>query len=131
MLILAYYNKTCVKRPLKKDKTKILMTNGSLMKVESMQYFWPAFSNNWSWKPFYTGFTVHVYRLGWSLCLSSFLVYQVDTFYIEAVSLGHLQRCVIGHDGTGPGEGWYLEQVTIKESDSALEEYVFPCNRSV
>ena len=30
------YSKTCVKRPLKKDKTKILMTNGSLMKVESI-----------------------------------------------------------------------------------------------
>ena len=29
------YSKTCVKRPLKKDKSKILMTNGSLMKVES------------------------------------------------------------------------------------------------
>ena len=41
------------------DKTKILMTNGSLLKVESiaecspwsiLQYFWPASSNNWSWK---------------------------------------------------------------------------------
>ena len=64
------------------DKTKILMTNGSLMKVESiaefstwsiLQYFWPALSYNWSWNPifglfksgrftqkwaFYTGFTV-------------------------------------------------------------------------
>ena len=37
------------------DKTKILMTNGSLMKVKStaeyspwsiLQYFWPAFSDN-------------------------------------------------------------------------------------
>ena len=27
------YSKTCVKRPLKKDKTKVLMTNGSLVKV--------------------------------------------------------------------------------------------------
>ena len=36
------------------------MTNGSLIKVESiaecspwsiLQYFWPALSNNWSWKP--------------------------------------------------------------------------------
>ena len=36
------------------------MTNGVLMKVESiaecspwsiLQYFWPAFSDNWSWKP--------------------------------------------------------------------------------
>ena len=30
------YSKTCPKRPLKKDKTKILMTDGSLMKVESI-----------------------------------------------------------------------------------------------
>ena len=30
------FSKTSLKRPLKKDKTKILMTNGSLMKVESI-----------------------------------------------------------------------------------------------
>ena len=38
------------------------MTTGSLMKVESIgecsprsigQYFWPALSNNWSWKPIF------------------------------------------------------------------------------
>ena len=38
------------------------MTNGSLMKVESiaecstwsiLQYFWPALSDNWSWKPIF------------------------------------------------------------------------------
>ena len=42
---------------LKIDKTKVLMTKGSLMKVESiaecsqwgiLQYFWPALSNNQS-----------------------------------------------------------------------------------
>ena len=39
------YSKTCVKRPLKSRQAKILMTNGSLMKVESiaecsiLQYF--------------------------------------------------------------------------------------------
>ena len=45
-------NKTCVKRPLKTDKTKILMTNGSLMKVlwSIIQYFWPALRDNWPWK---------------------------------------------------------------------------------
>ena len=41
----------------KKDKTKILITNGSLMKVERiaecspwsiLQYFWPTLSDNWS-----------------------------------------------------------------------------------
>ena len=45
----------------KLHKTKILMANGSLMKVKSiaecspwniLQYFWPALSNNWSWKQF-------------------------------------------------------------------------------
>ena len=38
------------------------MTHGSLMKVESiaecsfwsiLQYFWPAFSDNWPWKPIF------------------------------------------------------------------------------
>ena len=51
------YSKTCVKGPLKIDKTKILMTNGSLMKVESnaecskggiLQYFRSSLSDNWS-----------------------------------------------------------------------------------
>ncbi|KAH3831729.1 hypothetical protein DPMN_104999, partial [Dreissena polymorpha] len=54
---------------------------------------------------------------------------QVDVFYIEAVSLGDLQRCVIGHDGTGAGEGWYLEQVVIREDENSPDEFVFPCNR--
>ena len=54
------YSKTCVKWPLKKDKTQILMTNGRLMNVESiaecspwniLQYFWPALSDYLSWKP--------------------------------------------------------------------------------
>ena len=45
------YSETCVKGHSKKDKTMILMTNGSLMKVESiaecslwsiLQYFRPA-----------------------------------------------------------------------------------------
>ena len=30
------YSKTCVKRSLEIDKTKVLMTNGSLMKIESI-----------------------------------------------------------------------------------------------
>ena len=34
--VVMWYSKTCVKQRLKIDKTKILMTNGSLMKVESI-----------------------------------------------------------------------------------------------
>ena len=33
------YTKTCLKQPLKKDETKILITNGSLMQVERIGAF--------------------------------------------------------------------------------------------
>ena len=38
MIARLIYSKTCLKRPRKKkkDKTQILMTNGSLMQVESI-----------------------------------------------------------------------------------------------
>ena len=44
------------------DKTNVLKTNGNLMKVKSiaecskgsiLQYFWPALSDSWSWKPIF------------------------------------------------------------------------------
>ena len=44
----------------KNIQNKEIMTNASIIKVESiaecspwsiLQYFWPALSNNWSWKP--------------------------------------------------------------------------------
>ena len=66
------YRKTCFKRPLKIDKTNILMTNGSLvmlMKVERiaecspwscLQYFWPALSDNWIWKQIFVFLRVAV-----------------------------------------------------------------------
>ena len=51
--MILVYSIPCVKRPLKKYKTKILMTNGSLMKVESIQqFFWPALSDDSSWNQF-------------------------------------------------------------------------------
>ena len=58
---------TCLKQPLKKDQIKVLMENASLMKVESiaecsppsfLQYFWPALSDSWSWKPILVFFLV-------------------------------------------------------------------------
>ena len=35
-LTICLYSKVCLKRPLKIDKTKVLKTNGNLMKVESI-----------------------------------------------------------------------------------------------
>ena len=40
---------------------------------------------------------------------------QMDSFEVEAVSLGHLKRIIIGHDGTGPGKlDGYLKQLKLK-----------------
>ncbi|KAM9387408.1 LOW QUALITY PROTEIN: oxygen-regulated protein 1 [Phaethornis superciliosus] len=50
---------------------------------------------------------------------------KVDSFLVEAVSLSHLEKVVIGNDGEGYGAGMYLEMVTVKELDSD-EEWVFP-----
>ncbi|KAK2149350.1 hypothetical protein LSH36_456g00035 [Paralvinella palmiformis] len=54
---------------------------------------------------------------------------QIDKYELEAVNLGILKRCVISHDGEGAGEGWYCEQVIVRESEDTDKEYVFPCNR--
>ncbi|XP_074641254.1 lipoxygenase homology domain-containing protein 1-like [Tubulanus polymorphus] len=56
---------------------------------------------------------------------------QIDNFEVEAVSLGQLVKVIVGHDGAGPGLGWFLDKVIIKEHADANshEEYVFPCGR--
>lgn len=54
---------------------------------------------------------------------------QVDIFEIEAVSLGKLEKCIVGHDGTGSDQGWYLEKIMIRESEESKEEYIFPCEK--
>jgi len=41
------------------------------------------------------------------------------------VSLGTLQKITIGHDGTMAGQGWYLDEVVIREFEDAKEEYIF------
>ena len=54
---------------------------------------------------------------------------QVDEFLIEAVSLKGLQKVRVGHDSSGPGAGWFLDKVVIKDPEDNTKEYVFPCNR--
>ena len=69
--------KTVLSGHSKMDKTKISMTNGSLMKVKSiaecspwsnLQYFWPALSYNWSWKQIF-GLFFRVAVLEWFYCI--------------------------------------------------------------
>ena len=35
----------------------------------------------------------------------------------------------VGHDGKGPGAGWFLDKVVIKDPTDPLKEYIFPCER--
>ena len=61
----AFIEKLVLRGHLKIDKTKFLMENGTLIKVESiaecspwsiLQYFWPALSDTWYWKPIFGPF---------------------------------------------------------------------------
>ncbi|XP_029868281.2 oxygen-regulated protein 1 [Aquila chrysaetos chrysaetos] len=55
---------------------------------------------------------------------------QMDIFCIKAVSLGDLEKVLISHDGTGPGNGWFLDKIVIKHKEGKeAQEVVFPCNR--
>ena len=56
--------------------------------------------------------------------------HQVDVFEVEAVSLGRVTHCIVGHDGDGIGEGWYLNEILVRHGPDATHEYVFPCCRS-
>ena len=58
---------------------------------------------------------------------------QMDEFEIEAVTLHKLRKIRIGHDGTGPGAGWFLDKVVVTPLDARDREkqgeMTFICNR--
>jgi hypothetical protein len=45
------------------------------------------------------------------------------------VNLKDLEKIRIGHDGKGPGAGWFLDKVVINDPSDPLKEYNFPCER--
>lgn len=45
------------------------------------------------------------------------------------MDVGRLIQVQIGHDGQGPGSGWFLKTVTVKESMDSEEKYVFKCEQ--
>ncbi|XP_041329697.1 oxygen-regulated protein 1 [Pyrgilauda ruficollis] len=57
-----------------------------------------------------------------------FLKGQTDVFAVEAVHLGCLYKIVIGHNGLGSGNGWFLDKVVIKDPITDLD-YTFLCHR--
>lgn len=45
------------------------------------------------------------------------------------MDLKDLEKIRIGHDGKGPGAGWFLDKVVIKDPNDPLKEFNFPCER--
>eukprot|EP00111_Clytia_hemisphaerica_P004632 TCONS_00013294-protein len=54
---------------------------------------------------------------------------RTDLFKIKVKYLGKLQRILIEHDNTGFAAGWFLDRVTITNSDSPKEKWYFVCNK--
>ena len=71
----------------------------------------------------YSWNTLHEIGLRSTATFSSDLhCWQTDTFHLEAIGLGELQKILIGYES---GPRWSLDKVTVRESDDATEEYVF------
>lgn len=51
-----------------------------------------------------------------------------NTFGIEAVDLGEISKARVGHDGSGFGSGWFLDNIIVtNEKDN--KKWVFNCGR--
>ena len=54
---------------------------------------------------------------------------RVDTFGMEMLDIGELKKVTIGHDGSGFGSGWFLDNVIVKDETLRNKEYKFQCGR--
>ena len=108
------------------DKTKICMTNGSLMKVDSiaecspwsiLQYFWPALRNNWSWKPifclFESGRFTQVLHVKIACVSTSYgsTYSQLQPVYLAFLQCG--QTCTLSVIGIWEIQSWECERKSI------------------
>jgi lipoxygenase homology domain-containing protein 1 len=54
---------------------------------------------------------------------------NADVFGIEAFDVGELTKITIGHDGSGFGSGWFLDNVVVRDETLHNKEYKFQCGR--
>ena len=54
---------------------------------------------------------------------------QTDAFELQACHLGKMSKVIVGHDGKEDGQGWYLDKIVVKESKTAKQEAIFPCEK--
>ncbi|KAL8614278.1 hypothetical protein ACOMHN_007616 [Nucella lapillus] len=53
---------------------------------------------------------------------------RTDLFKLDTTDVGKIKKIKIGHDGTKPGSGWFLDEVTI-DVPSQGQHYRFACHR--
>ncbi|XP_073445861.1 lipoxygenase homology domain-containing protein 1 isoform X1 [Dendrobates tinctorius] len=53
---------------------------------------------------------------------------RVDSFTINTIDIGKLNKLLIGHDNVGIRAGWFLANVVV-EVPAHGKQYMFPCNR--
>ena len=58
-----------------------------------------------------------------------FVHVQVDEFLVEAVTVRKIKKIRIGHDGSGGGDGWFLDKVVVRQVDKPDTETLFECGR--
>ena len=63
--------------------------------------------------------------------MQSLIVYfQCDIFELKAVDLGDLKKITVGHDGKGPGSGWFLDKVhVIEDHKDENSVTIFKCDQ--
>ncbi|KAM3939741.1 lipoxygenase homology domain-containing protein 1 [Leptodactylus fuscus] len=53
---------------------------------------------------------------------------RVDSFTINTIDIGKINKLLIGHDNVGIRAGWFLANVVV-EVPAHGKQYMFPCNR--
>jgi hypothetical protein len=65
------------------------------------------------------------------LALLSHLIFpQEDVFYHDDMDMGDIKELEIGHDNSGVGPSWHLQEVIIFDL-TANKRFAFPCDRLV
>ncbi len=54
---------------------------------------------------------------------------RIDTFGVEVIDIGELTKVTIGHDGSGFGSGWFLDNIVVRDQTLRNKEYKFQCGR--
>ena len=61
------------------------------------------------------------------IVLYDFYFFQHDLFRIEAVDLGQLNKIKVHLEGFGSNPSWFIDKVSVRESEESAQVFVFEC----